>query len=49
LLHSIPRQELGIKALGRVSLAFESGEYELVQQQNGVAKRGEMLEVEGYI
>jgi hypothetical protein len=39
LLHSIPRQELEIKALG------ESGENELVQQEKVMAKRGELLEV----
>jgi hypothetical protein len=32
-----------------VSWAFENEEYELVQHGNGVAKRGEPLEVEGYI
>jgi hypothetical protein len=38
-----------MKALGESEFGLESGEYELVQQQNRVAKRGEPLEVEGYI
>jgi hypothetical protein len=32
-----------------VRLAFESRGYELVQQENGVVKLIELLEVEGYL
>jgi hypothetical protein len=38
-----------MKALGESEIAFESREYELVQQENGVAKLFEPLEVEVYL